>query len=127
MQMYFYGFGTNWAWCYLPVWLWECSFPLVRILQFRYDRETWIKFTWVKMWNMLGPFAVYMELILPMTGFFSTRCLFLVPWQSPTWTIAFLFVAVRASLASIDKHPADTVTCICKPQELQERSQCRVQ
>jgi hypothetical protein len=55
----------------------------------------WNAFILVKAWTFMIVLAVYVELLLPIPGFMAKEMLHLVPFRSPAWTLAYLYLFVR--------------------------------
>jgi hypothetical protein len=95
MQVVFYGYGTGWHWCYYLTLVGQTVACFSFLYGLRYRLSEWDAFPLVKVANFLMGFSIYVEVLLPIPGFLTKKMIHLVPFQSPTWTLMFLYVMVR--------------------------------
>jgi hypothetical protein len=94
VQFIFYGYGTNWHWCYYFTMAVQtlASFSILYSLRFRL--ATWEAHPFVRVWNVVMPVSILAEVFLPVPGFIYSKMRKLTPLQSATWTMAYYYVAV---------------------------------
>jgi hypothetical protein len=94
MQVVFYGYGTGWHWCYYFSMTVQIIGCILLLHGLRYGLAVWKDLTVVKVFTVLCILAEYIEVLLPIPGFLTVKMLHLVPFQSPTWTLAYLYIIV---------------------------------
>jgi hypothetical protein len=94
MQVVFYGYGTGWHWCYYYSMVVQIIGCILLLHGLRYGPEVWKNLTFVKGYTVLVILAGYIEILLPIPGFLTVKMLHLVPFQSPTWSLAYLYIIV---------------------------------
>jgi hypothetical protein len=94
MQVVFYGYGTAWHWCYYFTLTIPILNSIIGLYGLRYRPAMWNSFVLVKVWTVMIVLAVYVELLLPIPGFMAKKMLHLVPFRSPTWTLAYYNLVV---------------------------------
>jgi hypothetical protein len=89
MQVVFYGYGygTGWHWCYYYTLTCQVIAILLNPYALQYRLSVWDAFPLVKAWNFMIAFSVYIEILLPVRGFFWKKMLNLVPFESLTWIL----------------------------------------
>jgi hypothetical protein len=114
MQVVFYGYGTGWHWCYYYSMTIQTLTSIFLLCSLRYRREIWKTLTAVKAWTVVLISASYIEVLLPIPGFLTIKMLHVVPFRSPTWSLAYLYIMVWHSLCAIccmRKHVALLMLC----------------
>jgi hypothetical protein len=106
MQVVFYGYGTGWHWCYYYSLTCQILAMFVNFYALRYRLSVWDAFPLVKAWNFMDVFSVYLEILLPVPGFFWKKMLHLVPFKSPAWTLLYFYIIVR-------HFPCGEIDCTC--------------
>jgi hypothetical protein len=99
MQVVFYGYGTGWHWCYYYSMAVQIIGNILILHGLRYCPAIWKNLTFVKAFTVLVILGGYIEVLLPIPGFFTVKMLHLVPFQSPTWSLAYFYIIVRHSHA----------------------------
>jgi hypothetical protein len=94
MQVVLYGYGTGWHWCYYFTLVGQTFACFSFLYGLRYRLSEWDAFPLVKVSNFLMALSIYAEGLLPIPGFLSKKMIHLVPFQSPTWTMVYLYVIV---------------------------------
>jgi hypothetical protein len=94
VQVVFYGYGTGWHWCYYFPMIVQALTSIFTLYGLRYRPAIWQTLTLVKVWTVLIILAAYIEILLPIPGFLTVKMLHLVPFRSPTWTLAYFYIIV---------------------------------
>jgi hypothetical protein len=94
MQFLFYGYGTGWHWCYYFSLTIEILSSILDLLGLRYRSAIWNAFPFVKASAVLIALSLYVEAFLPLPGFVTKKMLHLVPFRSPTLTLAHMYTNV---------------------------------
>jgi hypothetical protein len=121
MQVIFYGYGTGWHWCYYYSMAVQIICSILILHGLRYCPAIWKNLTFVKAFTVLVILGGYIELLLPIPGFFTVRMLHLVPFQSPTWSLAYFYIIVRHSPYNVSVCGSDDLVyvttlvtlCVC--------------
>jgi hypothetical protein len=94
MQVVFYGYGTGWHWCYYFPMIAQALTSIFHLYGLRYRPAIWQTLPLVKVWSVVIILAAYIEIFLPIPGFLTVKMLHLVPFRSPTWTLAYFYIIV---------------------------------
>jgi hypothetical protein len=94
MQVVFYGYGTGWHWSYYFSMIVQALTSIFLLSGLRYRLAIWKTLTLVKAWTVLIILAAYIEVLLPIPGFLTVKMLHVVPFRSPTWALAYLYIMV---------------------------------
>ena len=90
----FYGYGTNWHPVYYPTLALAIVHSCIVLYSLRFRLATWEAFTSVKVYVTIGAWILYIEWFLPIPGFLTDRWLRFVPFQSPTMSMAYMYLMV---------------------------------
>jgi hypothetical protein len=94
LQVLFYGYGTEWHWCYYFPLTVQILSSILLLFSLRYRLAIWNAFPFVKASNAAIILAMCIQGLLPMPGFVTPKMLHLVPFRSPTWTLAYVYITV---------------------------------
>jgi hypothetical protein len=94
LQVLFYGYGTEWHWCYYFSLTVQILSSILLLFSLRYPPAIWNAFPFVKAFNVVIVLSNCIEGLLPIPGFVTPKMLHLVPFQSPTWTLAYMYINV---------------------------------